>query len=153
MSWDPESVAIQSAQEEIQDQPTSSASEADSSCASEADSNDTQLYDLESLMDSQSVSTDSELPNIDDFRAELTPIAWQTNPPASPPHDFVMPANYRPASPAFSLTSPAYSPRHSPINIDSDSEEEHGFTPAQIQMGQSLLGPQIYLICQVKTLI
>ena len=127
MRWDPESVAIQSAQEEVQDQPTSSASESDSS--------DTELYDIESLMDSQSVSNDnsvdSELPDIDDLRAELTPIAWQTNPPASPPHDLVMPDNYRPATPVYYPTSPAYSPRHSPINIDSDSEKEHVFNPAQ----------------------
>ena len=82
-------MAIQSAQEEVQDQPTSSASEVDSSSASEADISGTELYDLESLMDSQSVtndnSVDSELPDIDDLRAELTSIAWQTNPPASPP--------------------------------------------------------------------
>ena len=63
------------------------------------------------------------------LRAELTPIAWQTNPPASPSHNFVVPDNYRPTTPIYSPTSPAYSPRHSPIQID--SEEEHGFTPAQ----------------------
>ena len=40
----------------------------------------------------------------------------------SPPPDFVMPTNYTP-------TSPAYSPRHSPINITSDSE--YGYTPPQ----------------------
>ena len=131
MRWDPESVAIQSAQEEVQDQPTNSAS----SSASEADSSDTEYYDLEALMDHQSVnydnSVDSELTDIDDLRAELTPLAWQTNPPASPFHNIVMSANYRPATPVYSPTSPDYSPRHSPININSDSEEEHGFTPAQ----------------------
>ena len=124
-------MAIQSTPEEVQDQPTNSAS----SSASEADSSDTEIYDLEELMDSQSVNNDnsveSELPDIDDLRAELTLLAWQTNPPASPPHDFVMPANYRPATPVYSPASPAYSPRHSPINIGIDSEEEHGFTPAQ----------------------
>ena len=50
MRWDPESVAIQSAQEEAQAQPTSSASES---------SSDTELYELESVMDSQSGYNDT----------------------------------------------------------------------------------------------
>ena len=54
------------------------------------------------------------------LRAELTPIAWQTNSPASPPHDFVMPTNYRPVTPVYFPRSPAYSPSQSPISIDSD---------------------------------
>ena len=92
-------------------------------------SSDTVIYDLESAMDSQSVYNDIELPDIDDLRAELTPIAWQTNPPASPPDNFEVPDNYRPSTPIYSAASPAYSPRQSPIQIDSDIE--HGFTPVQ----------------------
>ena len=122
MRWDPESVAIQSAQGQLQDQPPSSASEADSS--------DTELYDLESLMDSRSVNSDnsdqSGLPDINELRAELALPAWLSNSMASPPHDFVMPADYSPASPVYSLSSPAYIPRDSPITI-SDSDSEHGF--------------------------
>ena len=127
MRWDPESIAVQSAQGD-QDQPPSS--------ASVADSEETELYDLESLMDTESVNSDNDnsdlfgLPDINQLRAELALPAWCTNSMASPPHDFVMPANYTPASPMYSPTSPDYRPRHSPITI-SDTESEHGFTPAQ----------------------
>ena len=60
------------------------------------------------------------------LRAELTPVSWLTNPPASPQHVSV-PDNYSPATPIYSPTSPDYSPSQSPIHIDSESE--HGFTP------------------------
>ena len=87
-------------------------------------------------MDTESVNSDNDnsdqsgLPDINQLRAELALPAWCTNSMANPPHNFVMPANYTPASPIYSPTSPDYSPRHSPITI-SDTESEHGFTPAQ----------------------
>ena len=125
MKWDAESVAIQSASAEAQAQPSSSASDFNSA-------SDTELYDLESLMESQSggsrVTTDNELPDMDDLRAELTPIAWLTNPPASPPQNLGVSDNYRPATPIYSPTSPDYSPSQSPVHVVSDSEEEYGFT-------------------------
>ena len=126
MRWDPESMTIQSAQEECQVQPTSSASDSSSS-------SDTIIYDLESLMDTESVDNDnsdqSGLPDINQLRDELAFPAWLSNSMASPPHDFVVPADYSPASPVYSPTSPAYSHRHSPITI-SDSDSEYGFIPA-----------------------
>ena len=128
MRWDAESMADQSAQEECQVQPSSSASD------SSSDTSDTIIYDLESLMDTESVNSDnsvqSGLPDINTLRAQLALPAWLSNSMASPPHDFVMLADYSPASPVYSSTSPAYSPRHSPITI-SDNDSEHGFTPAQ----------------------
>ena len=66
MKWDAESVAIQSASAEAQAQPSNSASDANSV-------SDTELYDLESLMKSQSGgSVDNELPDMDGLRAEQT---------------------------------------------------------------------------------
>ena len=56
----------------------------------------------------------------------------------SPPADFVMPDDYYPASPIYSPAFPAeqsvsMSPTSSPvtINIDTDTESEHGFSPPQ----------------------
>ena len=116
--WDAESIA-------------NLAASSDSNC-----SDDTILYDLDSEMSSQNDNNDVVdnclLPDINQLIAELTPIAWQTNPSACPPHNFVMPTNYSPATSVYSPRSPSYSLRHSPINIDSDSEDsEHGFTPPQ----------------------
>ena len=151
MRWNPESLAVQSAQKECQVQPTSSASDSSSSSSS-----DTIIYNLEFLMDTESVDSDnsdqSGLPDISELRAELALPAWLSNSMASPPYDFVVPADYSPASPVYFHTSPAYSPRHSPITI-SDNDSEHGFTPAQNSDGPFTTRASDILTCQMKTLI
>ena len=84
---------------------------------SDSDTIDTELYDLESLLEGKSggnrATSDNELPdlpaNMDALRAELTTVAWITNHPDSPQHVHV-PDNYRPTSPIYSPTSPDYSP-------------------------------------------
>ena len=124
MKWDDESVAIQAAMAEALAQPSSRASVSNKA-------SDTELYDLESLMESQSGgSIDNELPDMGDLRADLAPIAWLTNPPASPPQDFVVSDNYRPATPIYSPTSHDYSPSQSPVHEISDSKEEYGYNPS-----------------------
>ena len=77
------------------------------------------------------------LPDIDTVMAELNVLGGDQSPPA----DFVMPTDYYPASPIYSPASPAeqnvQSPSMSPtnsiitVNNNTDSESEHGFTPAQ----------------------
>ena len=77
------------------------------------------------------------LPDIDTVMAELNVLGGNQSPPA----DFVMPTDYYPASPIYSPASPAeqnaQSPSMSPtnsiitVNNNTDSESEHGFTPAQ----------------------
>ena len=64
-------------------------SDIDSTSATVNSESDTELCDLESLMENQiGSSVNTELPDIDEIRAELTPVARPTNPPASPPQDF-----------------------------------------------------------------
>ena len=112
--WDAERIA-QLAAQEVQ------SLDSKSNC-----SDSTILYDFDSDMASQNnVETESVnstvdivMPDINQLRAEMSLLGGSD----SPPPDFVMPTNYIP-------TSPAYSPRHSPINITSDSE--HGYTPPQ----------------------
>ena len=77
------------------------------------------------------------LPDINTVMAELNVLGGDQSPPA----DFVMPTDYYPASPIYSLASPAeqsvQSPSMSPtnsiitINNNTDTESEHGFSPAQ----------------------
>lgn len=98
---------------------------------------DTELFDLESLMEIQSgdnmvsdVNEVSDLTvNIDELRAELTPVGWLTIPPVIPPQHVNVPANYRPATSIYSPTSLDYSPSQNSVHVD--SENEHGFTPPQ----------------------
>ena len=57
------------------------------------------------------------------LRAQLlTPVGWPTNSPASSPQH-VVPANYRPATPIYSPTSPDYSPSMSPVHVDTDNSD------------------------------
>ena len=92
-------------------------------------------YDLDlDSMNEKSVNEIPALPDIDTLRAELNVLGGNESPPA----DFVMPENYYPASPIYSPASPAelsvnMSPTNSPviINIDTDTESEHGYTPPQ----------------------
>ena len=102
-------------------------SDIDSTSATVGSDSDTELYNLESSLDSQ--SDGSELPNIDYLRAELTPVARLRNLPASHPQDFQIPENSTPATPIYSPTSPDYSPSQSPVHVASDREEECGFIP------------------------
>ena len=84
-----------------------------------------------------SVNEIPALPDIDTVMAELNVLGGDQ----SPPTDFIMPEDYYPASPIYSPTSPAeqsvQSPSMSPtnstitINNNTDTESEHGFTPAQ----------------------
>ena len=60
--------------------------------------------------------------SIDDLRAQLlTPVGLSTNSPANYPQH--VPANYRPATPTYSLTSPDYSPSMSPVHVDTDDSD------------------------------
>ena len=98
-----------------------SGSDTESDTGATVDSESTELYDLETLMDS-----DNELPDLDELRAELAPRSWLTM--SNMNIDNVnIPDNYSPRSPRYSPTSPVHSP--SPIQIDSENESEHGFTP------------------------
>ena len=145
MKWDAESVAIQSAIAEVQVQPSNSASFSSAS--------DNELYYLESLMESQSGgSVDNELPDMDYLRKELIPIAWLTNPPASPLQNFVVPDNYRPATPIHIYQPPLIIGlvralcmllvivRRSMVTL-----------PFIIQMGPLPPGPQTCLNCKAQT--
>ena len=74
------------------------------------------------------------LPDLETLRAELNVLGGNESPPA----DFVMPDDYYPAFPIYSPASPtvqsvSMSPTSSPvtINIDTDTESEHGFSPPQ----------------------
>ena len=89
--------------------------------------------DLDS-MNEQSVNEIPALPDLETLRAELNVLGGNESPPA----DFVMPDDYYPASPVYSPASPteqstSMSPTSSPvtININSDTESEHGFSPPQ----------------------
>ena len=89
--------------------------------------------DLDS-MNEQSVNEIPALPDLETLRAELNVLGGNESPPA----DFVMPDDYYPASPIYSPASPAeqstsMSPTSSPvtININTDTESEHGYTPPQ----------------------
>ena len=64
-------------------------------------------------VESESVNNDlDELPDINQLGAELTILGGSD----SPPPNFVVPANYTPATPIYSpVSSPAYSPSQSPI--------------------------------------
>ena len=131
IKWDAESAGIQSDVGTKAQPPSSSANDIDTDSASDTD---TELYDLESLLEGQSggsrATSDNELPDLptdmDVLRAELTPVSGLANPLASPQHVSV-PDNYSPATIIYLPTSPDYSPSQSPMNIDSESE--HGFTP------------------------
>ena len=61
---------------------------------------------------------------------EITPVAWLDNPLSRPQH--VVTDNYSP-------TFPVYNPDHSPIQIDSDEEEESraSMSPAAIRNSYS----------------
>ena len=84
-----------------------------------------------------SVNEIPALPDIDTVMAELNVLGGDQSPPA----DFVMPTGYYPASPIYSPASPAeqsvqsasMSPTNSTITINNntDTESEHGFSPAQ----------------------
>ena len=101
---------------------------------SDKDTIHTELYDIESILEGQSggnrATSDNELADLPAYmevlRAELTPVLWLTNPPASLQHVSV-PDNYSPATPIYSPPSPDYTP--SQITIHIYSESEHGFTP------------------------
>ena len=92
--------------------------------------------DLDSLNE-PSVNEIPALPDIDTVMAELNVLGGDQSPPA----DFVMPTDYYPASPIYSPASPAeqsvqsasMSPTNSiiTINNNTDTESEHGFSPAQ----------------------
>ena len=89
--------------------------------------------DFDSLNE-QSVNEIPALPDFETVRAELNVLGGNDSPPA----DFVMPKNYHPASPIYSPASPAVqsasmSPTNSiiTINNNTDTESEHGFSPAQ----------------------
>ena len=92
--------------------------------------------DLDSLNE-PSVNEIPALPDFDTVMAELNVLGGDQNPPA----DFVMPEDYYPASPIYSPASPAeqsvqsasMSPTNSTITINNntDTESEHGFSPAQ----------------------
>ena len=96
--------------------------------------------DLDSLNEPVNEPSVNEipLPDIDTVMAELNVLGGDQSPPA----DFVMPTDYYPASPIYSPASPAeqnaqstsMSPTNSTmtINNNTDSESEHGFTPAQM---------------------
>ena len=100
-------------------------------------SDNTVLYDIDAdmildydIVECESVNSDmnvvDELPDFNQLRAELTVLEGSD----SPPPNFVMPTDYTPSIPRYSsMSSPAYSPSMSPINIDSESE--HGNTPPQ----------------------
>ena len=112
---------------------------------SETESVTTEIYDITSdmvidcdldldSMNEPSVNEIPALPDIETLRAELNVLGGNDSPPA----DFVMPEDYHPASPTYSPASPAeqsvsMSPTssHVTINIDTDTESEHGFTPPQ----------------------
>ena len=83
------------------------------------DSDCTVAYDLEECMnmdyDNSSNHSNNIPGDIDDVIREVTPVAWLDNPLPRPQH--VVTDNYSP-------TSPLYDPDHSPIQIDSDDEEE-----------------------------
>ena len=87
-----ESVGLQSDIGAKAQPPSSSANDMDTDSASDTD---TEIYDLELLMEGPSggsrVTTDNELPDLpadmDNLRAQLTLVAWLTNPPASPPQE------------------------------------------------------------------
>ena len=92
--------------------------------------------DLDSLNESVNEPSVNEipLPDRDTVMAELNVLGGDQSPPA----DFVMPTDYYPASPIYSPASPAaqsssMSPTNSiiTVNNNTDSESEHGFTPAQ----------------------
>ena len=89
-------------------------------------------------MNEQSVNEIPALPDLETLRAELNVLGGNESPPA----DFVMLDDYYPASPIYSPASPteqsvSMSPTSSPvtININTDTESEHGFSPPQ-QDGQ-----------------
>ena len=95
--------------------------------------------DLDSLNEPVNEPSVNEipLPDIDIVMAELNVLGGDQIPPA----DFVMPTDYYPASPIYSPASPAeqsvQSPSMSPtnsiitVNTNTDSESEHGISPAQ----------------------
>ena len=109
------------------------------------ESENTTIYDITSEMiidchidlDSLNEQNVNEIPVWPDFetvRAELNVLGGNDSPPA----DFVMPENYYPATPIYSSASPAVqsasmSPTNSTITINNntDTESEHGFSPAQ----------------------
>ena len=68
---------------------------------------------MEGQSNGNRATSDNELPDLpadmDVLRAELTPVVWINNPPASPQHVHV-PDNYSPATPIYSPASPDYSP-------------------------------------------
>ena len=89
--------------------------------------------DLDS-MNEQGVNEIPALPDLETLRAELNVLGGNESPPAN----FVMPDDYYLASPIYSPASPtvqsvSMSPTSSPItiNIDTDTESEHGFSPPQ----------------------
>ena len=110
--------------------------------------------DLDSLNESVNEPSVNEipLPDRDTVMAELNVLGGDQSPPA----DFVMPTDYYPASPIYSPASPAeqnaQSPSMSPtnsiitVNNNTDSESEHGFTPAQND-GPIITGGMKFLLC------
>ena len=89
------------------------------------------------------------LPDLETLRAELNVLGGNESPPA----DFVMPDDYYPAFPIYSPASPtvqsvSMSPTSSPvtINIDTDTESEHGFSPPS-KMDQLLPGGMTFSHC------
>ena len=83
------------------------------------DSDSTVAYDLEECMNMEYGNNSNHSNNIpadiDEVIREVTPVAWLDNPLPRPQH--VVTDNYSP-------TSLVYNPDHSPIQIDSDDEEE-----------------------------
>ena len=83
------------------------------------DSDSTVAYDLEEFMNMEYEHSSNHSNNIPadiyEVIREVTPVAWLDNPLPRPQH--VVTDNYSP-------TSPVYNPDHSPIQIDSDDEEE-----------------------------
>ena len=83
------------------------------------DSDSTVAYDLEECMnmeyENNTIHSNNIPADIDEVIREITPVAWLDNPLPRPQH--VVNDNYSP-------TSPVYNPNHSPLQIDSDEEEE-----------------------------
>ena len=103
-----------------------SGSDTESDTGATIDSDSTKLSDLEVLLDSQSSGSDNELPDLEEMRAELAPRSQLTMSNMNL-DNVTVPGDSSPSSPRYSPTSPVYSP--TPIPIDTENENEHGFTP------------------------
>ena len=142
--WDVQTIAEKEAAK-YQFDFVSMISDTDSDSVHSVESENTVAYDITSDMiidcdidldsiNEQNVNEIPALPDLETLRAELNVLGGNENPPA----DFVMPDDYYPASLIYSPAFPAeqstnMSPTSSPvtININTDTESEHGFSPPQ----------------------